>query len=613
MLWGAMGALFELGGIMSKQNYSVNQYQIDMILSFIKEGSIAIPEIQRPFVWSSTKVRDLIDSLYKGYPVGYIITWQNPDVRLKDGDVSKGKKVLIDGQQRITALMASLLGKEIVTDKFQKKRIQIAFHPIEMRFEVANPAIIKDVKWISDISVVMRNDIKMLRFTTDYCARNNIDDIDGIYDSIESLRSVLNNPIGLIELNSELDIDTVTDIFIRINSQGVKLNQADFAMSKIASSEEYEGHVLRKCIDYFCHLAVEPHFYNDIKANDLDFACTEYFNSMSWLKKENDDLYDPKYTDMLRVSFINEFRRGKLQDLVSLLSGRNFETRTYEAAIAERSFDKLKNGIMKFMNENNFKRFLMIIRSTGFIDSSMIRSQSVLNFTYTLYLYLRDQKMPPSDIERYVRRWFVMSVLTRRYSSSPESMFDQDIRRIEEMGIERYLNIIEEGSLSDSYWNTVLPQNLETSMASSPFFKVYLAAQVKSNDLGFLSRDITVSDLITFRGDVHHLFPKNYLKKYGLDKSKYNQVANYVMMQSEINIAISDKAPSEYFRDLIECASNGYAKYGAISDVGEMENNFSLHCIPAGMENKDFEHYEEFLSERRILMALKIKDYYHSL
>ena len=92
--------------------FDVNSTSVENIISSIKAGEIAIPEIQRPFVWDGSKVRDLMDSLYKGFPVGYIIVWKNPDVRLKDGKISSGKKILIDGQQRITAIQAAVVGQQ---------------------------------------------------------------------------------------------------------------------------------------------------------------------------------------------------------------------------------------------------------------------------------------------------------------------------------------------------------------------------------------------------------------------------------------------------------------------------------------------------------------------
>ena len=232
------------------------------------------------------------------------------------------------------------------------------------------------------------------------------------------------------------------------------------------------------------------------------------------------------YTDMLRVSFTSKFKRGRLEDLVSLLSGRNFETRTFEEEIAEKSFAILKDGIMNFMNETNFKRFLMIIKSAGFIDTNLIRSKNAINFAYILYLVLISEKINANKIESIVRKWLVMSILTGRYSGSPESMIDLDVRRIGELGAENYLNDIIDAELSEAFWESGLPQQMNTSVASSPFFKVFLAAQAKLNDVGFLSKDITVRDLITHRGDVHHLFPKNYLKKNGFNRGQYNQIAN---------------------------------------------------------------------------------------
>jgi len=595
------------------QKYSVNQHPIQTLLTWIKSGEIAIPEIQRPFVWDATKVRDLIDSLYEGYPIGYLIAWRNPTIKLKDGTSSEGKRILIDGQQRVTALMASLLGEQVINKDYKRTKITIAFHPKERKFEVSNPAIAKDKAWITDIADVLSPDVKMLKLVSVYCEKNNDTDQDDIYESIELLRGIVNNHIGLIELNSDLDIETVTDIFIRINSKGAVLSQADFIMSKIAANEIYGGNKLRKCIDYFCHLAVAPEFHKQLADMDPEFAATEYFQKMAWLKNENDDLYNPSYIDMIRVAFTSEFKRGRLGDLVALLSGRNFETRNYEDAIVEESFITLKKGILSFMNETNFKRFVMILRSAGFIESSMIRSQNAINFAYVVYLVSRSQKIEPSNIESYVRRWFVMSVLTGRYSSSPETAFDFDSRQIDAIGLTAHLKNVEAAELSDTFWHVGLPQQMNTSVANSPSFNVYLAAQVHANDKGFLSRDITVRDMITHRGDIHHLFPKNYLKKFNLPRGIYNQIANYVMMQSEINIAVGDKAPSKYFSDILKQCQTGVVVYGAITDWEQMQENFVAHCIPSGMETKDISHYDGFLEERRKLMALKIKNYYMKL
>lgn len=399
---------------MATQRYTVTPHPIETLLTWVKSGEIAIPEIQRPFVWEATKVRNLLDSLYRGYPVGYLIAWRNPTVKLKDGSSSAGKRVLIDGQQRVTALMAALLGQQVVTKDYEKVRIRIAFNPLEQRFDVLNAATAKNPTWIPDVSEVFAPGASLFALVNAYCERNPGTQQDAVFQIIEKLRKITNNHVGVIELDGDLDIETVTEIFIRVNSAGAELSQADFAMSKIASNETFGGNTLRKAIDYFCHLAVAPEFYGKIKENDAAFASTDFFQQMAWIRNENDDIYDPSYTDMLRVAFTSEFKRGKLEDLVALLSGRNFETKQFEESIAESSFAGLKQGVLSFINETHFKRFVMIIRSAGFVDASLIGSQNALNFAYILYLTLRGQGMPAADIESAVRRWFVMSALTGR-------------------------------------------------------------------------------------------------------------------------------------------------------------------------------------------------------
>ena len=597
--------------------YEVNNSSVENMLAWIKQGEIAIPEIQRPFVWESSKVRDLIDSLYKGYPVGYIITWKNPDIKLKDGSLANGKKILIDGQQRITALTAAIVGQEVIGDDYKKRRIKIAFNPIEEKFEVSNSAIQKNSQWIADISEIFKNDFSMWSFMPMYFSSNNIEQSqqDNVAKAIDKLLQIKNSRLGVIDLSHNLDIEVVTEIFIRINSKGVVLSQADFVMSKISSNEVYGGDIIRKTIDYFCHLAQNPVDFEAIKTNDTDFVNTDNFNSIKWIAKENEELYVPTYTDLLRVAFTYKFSRGKLSDLVSLLSGRDFETREYKDEIAKESFDRLYKAVLSFVNETNFKRYLMIVKSAGIVDKSLIRSQNVLNFGYILYLTLKDKGIEANKIENIVRRWIALSILTGRYSSSTESWFDYDIKKFNESDdVDALVRNVEEGELSDAFWNNILVTKLDTSVTSSPYFKMFLIAQINNGDKGFLSKNIDVRALIEQRGDVHHIFPKNYLQKKGINnRGQYNQVANYVYMQSEINIKIRDKSPKTYFEQLKKQCEDKCLVYGGIDSMEELKSNLEQNAIPVDVFDMDIEDYQEFLNKRRLLMANKIKQYYKSL
>ncbi len=247
------------------------------------------------------------------------------------------------------------------------------------------------------------------------------------------------------------------------------------------------------------------------------------------------------------------------------------------------------------MNETDFKRFIMIIRSAGFIVPEMIRSQNALNFAYIVYLKLREQGEKPQNIERYVARWFVLSILTGRYSGSAESTFDFDIRQFESKTFKELLEETEQAQLSDGFWNFGLVQGLDTSVASSPFFNVFLATQVKFNEKGFLSRDITVANLLQFRGDIHHIFPRNYLKKQGHRRGSFNQIANYVYMQQEINIKVGAKAPDIYFGEIKEQCENGVMKYGGIDNFEELKDNLATHCIPGIIFEMNEDNYDDFL------------------
>ncbi len=600
------------------EKYNASNIAIEQILNFIKSEEIAIPEIQRPFVWKPKQVRDLIDSLYIGYPTGYLIISQSPNMKLKDGTLSEGKKIMIDGQQRVTALMTSIMGMEVINSDFEKKRIKISFNPLAVDedevFKVQDNAILKDKKWITDIADVFKSDFKRGSFVAKYCESNPEIDSDKLHDILDALIGIKNRQIGVITLDKELTIDEVTEIFIRINSQGAKLNQSDFAMSKIAANTKYGGNTLRKAIDYFSHLAVQPDWYNEM-TKDRDFMESTFAPKIKWLKDDREEIFDPGYGDILRVAFMYKFGRGKMKDLVSLLGGRDFETRDYKEEIAESSFGKLTDGVMDFMSEFSFSNFILSIKSAGFISNRLINSQMTLDFAYTLYLMLyNNDQIDKNQIKHYVSKWYVFSTLTSRYITSPESIMDMDIRRIAEKGFLEYLNEIEDANLSDTFWDTGLVQELETSAINSPFYNVYLAAQVHGSDNSLLMNGTKVRDLITTMGDIHHIFPKAYLQKNGInDKSKYNQIANYSYLDTQTNISIGEKAPNEYFDAVYEQCVSKEMKYGNISSVALLKENLSLNCIPENIVSMTAAHYEEFLLERRKLMAKKIKYYYNSL
>lgn len=602
-----------------KDCYSVTTYSVQSILGYINAGDIAIPEIQRPFVWSKTQVRDLVDSLFRGYPTGYLITWKNPDVKVKGGGTAEGKKVLIDGQQRVTAIMAALAGQQVLNEDYELGRIKIAFNPLydgeDSPFEVLTPIIERDTKWVSDISELFQPGASTFKFITEYIKANEGCDADKVSASIEELTSIAMRQLGVIEIDASCTIDEVTDIFIRINSKGAVLSQADFAMSKIAADEAHGGNMLRKAIDYYCHLAIKPEFWSTVSAQDPDYMASEYVAKSEWLKDDKDDIYDPDYNDVLRVAFMYKFGRGKLADLIALLSGRDFEARDYKAEIADESFTKLHDGVLRFMDKNNFQDFVLALRSAGFVSPSIIYSKGAVNFAYNLYLTLReDPSIPSTDVKRWVQRWYVMSVLTGRYSGSSESVMDRDIRRISEQGFLSFYEEVAQAQLSDAFWEVNLPQALNTTSTRTGAWLVYLASQVRSANNTLFTNGVKVSDVVATIGDIHHIFPKNYLKKeLDAQKGLYNQVANYAYLEKRINIKIADRRPGDYFTEALDACSAGSTYFGDIAKVDDLYANMAENCIPKDIFDMGAEDYKNFLSQRRQLMATKIRDYFKGL
>lgn len=593
--------------------YRVTQSAVTQLLEDVRRENIAIPELQRPFVWDSVKVRDLLDSLYKGYPVGYLITWQSVGAHLKGGTVAAHQQILIDGQQRITALRAAVAGLKVIDRRYKQVRITIAFNPVTEEFATLTPVIRKNPGWISDVSELFTA-ASTYGFVKAYLEANANIDHAQVEENIARLAEIKNAQIGIISLNDDLDVETVSEIFIRINSKGVPLSSADFAMSKIATYGE-RGRNIRKLIDYFCHLAIAPHAYSDMRENDTGFAASPYLSKISWLKDDSEDLYDPAYSDVIRVAGLVGFSRGKASSIVSELSGRDPETRKIDENRIPAAYDRLEDALLQIVKKYHYENFIMIIKSAGFITPDMIGSKNALNFAYALYLRLRtDSSLSEGARKRIVRRWFVMSMLTARHSGSFESTWEQDMRRIATQGAAAYLQQIEDSELTAGFWEVSLPNSLETTSTSSPFFQTFLASQVASGARGFLSKSITVAAMHQQSGDIHHIVPKDYLQKHGYpDRSDYNQVANFALTETPINISISNHPPATYMGTLAEQVSSKRLTLGEITDAADLERNLVENAVPADLSNVSTETYAAFLADRRRLMAASIRRYFDNL
>lgn len=589
----------------TNKSYSVDHTNVGTLLHWIEEDKIGLPEMQRPFVWKSIQVRDLIDSLYRGYPIGFIVTWQNPDAALKNGGKGQNKEIIIDGQQRITALKAALEGHKIVDDKYLSKRIYIAFNPTTEEFATRSAAIAKDPKWIPDISIFNQPTFDEFEYVI-----NNSQSLglpgNKLNAIIQKLKAISESEIGVINLDSKLPIDQVTDIFNRINQKGTRLSSADFAMSRLSSDVTHHGNDLRKEIEYFIQIYNDSVLADNIKQMDPDFADSEYYQHIAWAKNENTTIFDPDFGDLLHICLGIGFLRGRLSQLISLISGRDFETKTYTEEAMAKSYQKLNETIQYVLNESNFKRYILLLKSLGIVDKNYAKlPDSYTNFGYILYLYLKKYTNFNNDeIEKYTKQWILMSALTKRYGSSPETGFDKDLRLLAENNsnnqLVEFFNDVITDNLTDEFWNLTLPNNLVAQTTQLTNWRIFQMSQIHAKSHAWLEKDKFTADTINEQGNIHHIFPKAYLRKNGFKQSEYNQVANYVWITQPRNLEIGDRAPKDYMTDMET------TKYHS----GE---NDQVNAIPKDLNELDYHQYDHFLNERRKLMAQNIRRFFNSL
>ena len=565
---------------------------LSALIDNIDMGSIGLPDIQRPFVWKAAKVRDLFDSMYKGFPVGYLLFWENG---LENGHkqigVDKKQEVpnllIIDGQQRLTALYSVMKNVPIVRQDYTQQKIMISFRPKDQVFSVTDAAIIKDPECIADISVIWSDDLGLHFFIVEFIEklRQNREvskeEEKQIAETINQLYNLRGYPFTALQLSRTINEEQVSEVFVRINSKGVTLNQADFILTLMSVFWD-EG---RKQLEEFCRTARQPSIGEASSFN--------YF-------------IQPAPDQLLRVSVGLGFRRARLQYVYSILRGKDLETEQFSEGKRIEQFDVLKNAQAEVLNLQNWSEFFKTLMQAGFHGSSMISSQAALLYAYVLFLVGKKSfLLGAHDLRNIIARWFFMSSLTARYSSSPETTMEADLARLRSIrtgdDFIRTLDQIIFDTLTEDFWNITLPNSLATSSARSPSLFAYYAA-LNLLDAQVLFSQMKVSKLIDpalkakkSAIERHHLFPKNYLKKLDITELRdTNQIANYALVEWTDNIDISDEAPSKYL-----------PRYLKRLDDRERKRMYYWHALPEGWENME---YEDFLISRRKSIANVIRD-----
>lgn len=576
--------------------YKIN-YTLGSLMEQIAMGTIGLPDIQRPFVWKNTKVRNLFDSMYQGFPVGYLLFWENAQI---DGGKMIGtdtkqmppQLLIVDGQQRLTSLYAVIKGVEVVRENYNKEKIEIAFNPLQGKFEVADAAIRRDKSYIPNISVIWNEKTDIFELADDYLEAITTDpgisqqDIKTIKKAFTRLQNLINYPFTALVLSPNITEEQVSEVFVRINSMGKTLNQADFILTLMSVFWD-EG---RTQLEDFCRRARKP-----TRGEPSPF----------------NHFIEPDPDQLLRVCVGLGFRRARLKNVYSILRGKDLETEQFSPERRKAQFEVLKRAQEKVLNLQYWHDFMKAIMQAGYRSGQIISSQNNLLFAYILYLMGRTEfRIDEFKLRRLIARWFFMTALTGRYSISPESTMEFDLARFREVEeSDAYIAVLDEicnATLTNDYWTITLPTQLATAAARSPSMFAFYAA-LNLHDARVLFSKQKVAELMDpatkpIRSSLerHHLFPKAYLQSIGItDNRLINQIANFTMVEWSDNARIRDKAPSEYLPELKTRFS-----------IQELEKMYYWHALPDNWENMA---YKDFLRCRRELMAGVICDAYRKL
>lgn len=573
------------------------KYNLNSLIQNIDLGTIGLPDIQRPFVWKDTKVRDLFDSLYKGYPVGYFLFWENAHI---DGVKSIGTEakqkfanlLIVDGQQRLTSLYAVLKGQEVIRENYEKAKIIIAFNPIENKFEVPDAAIRKSPRYYQNISDLWKPNINIFKVIIDFVSnlKNHIEVSDELEAKIQEafmrLKNLENYPFSVLELSQEINEEQVADVFVRINSEGKALNQADFILTLMSVFWD-EG---RTNLENFCRNARMP--------SKTDATPFNY-------------LIVPKPEQMLRAAVGLAFRRARLQYIYSILRGKDLETGLFSEERREQQFNKLKIAQAHALDVQNWHEFIKALKQAGYNNESFISSNNNILYSYVFFLIGRiDYKVDLYTLKQLIAKWFFMCSITGRYTGSPETAMEMDLARFRSVenadDFVAEINTIIDSQLTSDFWNVTLPMDLATSSFRSPSLFAYYASLNIHNALGLFSKlqvkELLESGLRANKSALerHHLFPKAWLMRNGItEQREYNQIANFALVEWSDNIAISDKEPKVYFPIYEQRFTN--------EDLNKMK---FWHALP---ENWQEMNYRDFLSERRKLIATVVETAFSKL
>lgn len=589
---------------MSNPIYEPRKLDVGDVLKDVLSGKIGLPDLQRPFVWKNDKVRDLLDSMLRGYPIGYIMLWDSPaEMENKSQQIGENEKaykvpksLVIDGQQRLTALLAALYGVKVRDKNYRTRSIRIAYDPVERTFKNADATTDRDARYVPSVSDAFAADHekKSSVYRREFLKRLNesrskrdepeltTEEEDEVEAGLNELLSLENYALPTLEIKDWADEEMVSDIFVRVNSQGQTLKQDDFIMTLLSVYEPG----MRENIEKFCADSHVP-------------AKATSFNP----------LVEVTPTHVIRTTVGVGFKRGRLRYAYQILRGRDLETKVTSEAKREENFATFGDALSKVLDLNNWHAFINALGQAGYICSEQATSTNAIAFCYAFYLIGKYEfGMDALAVRRLASRWFFASSVTSFYVGSFETNFERQLNDVKQLssaeGYEAYFEREIAAQLTDDFFRITMPIALDSNEAMGPAWQGFVAAQVVLGTKSLFGT-VPLSQLLTLgaagtkkAADKHHIFPDNFLKQKGY-LTKRSSKANFTLIDYASNIYISDEDPAVYVK-----------KFRNELGEEEYERNCREHALPIGFEDMD---YEKFLEERRRLMAQLAKTAFERL
>jgi hypothetical protein len=565
------------------------QRAIGSLVSDIQQEVIALPDLQRPFVWEDVKVRDLLDSLFLGFPVGTLVFWHTSgerDARAVGAERPglRSSVLIIDGQQRLTSLFAVMTGTEVIGKDGEPRKITIAFRPRDGKFEVVDAAIRKDPEFIPDVTALWDNNRLKSQIRRDLldALRDKGRLVDAKYEdaverNLERAHAISEYRFPTVDIRKtassgaeEITEEDVADIFVRINNQGTKLGQADFVLTLLS-----------------------------VFHGELRDRLEERSRVMS-----KDAVVAIDTQQLLRAACGVAFGRARMSAVYRYLRG--IDPKTGDADIAGRvvRLNQLDEAAAECVEPTPWRDFMLRVRHAGFVSQSLVASRNAIVNSYAFYIRGRRANVPKNDLDAIISRWVFGALLTARYSGSSETVFEEDLARLMRLTSSdsaTFVRALDEAlgeKLTGDYWTHTLVAALETQKGRAPSALAFRAAQIVLGARALFS-DQLLQNLLTpspsatrAASEVHHLFPQAWLHTQGIrNRRDVNQVANMADTGWHENTTIGARSPADYVPRL-------RAKVGISDDQwGRM---CAEHALPPGWETME---YHEFLVERRRRMA----------